>query len=102
MTQEQVSLIEKFENILSRGYYCSGVDVTNVYNDVFNKNLRPSNCSSCIAQRIRELIAAKKAFLKAQEALEKEQVDNASTEENNAAGEAENKPVKKAGRPKKS
>ncbi len=97
MTQEQVSLIEKFENILSRGYYCSGVDVTNVYNDVFNKNLRPSNCSSCIAQRIRELIAAKKAFLKDVEALEKEQVNDVPTEENNEVVE----PVKKAGRPKK-
>ena len=97
MTQEQVSLIEKFIEIRNRGYYADGGQVTSVYNEVLNKNLRPSNCGSCIRQRIGELEVALKAYKKAQEALEKEQVNDVPTEENNEVVE----PVKKAGRPKK-
>ena len=97
MTDNDIKLIEKFIDIRNRGYYCDGGQVTEVYNRVLNKNLRPSNCGSCIRQRIGELEVALRAYKKAQEALEKEQVNNVPTEENNEVVE----PVKKVGRPKK-
>ena len=97
MTDNDIKLIEKFIDIRNRGYYCDGGQVTEVYNRVLNKNLRPSNCGSCIRQRIGELKVALRAYKKAQEALEKEQVNNVPTEENNEVVE----PVKKVGRPKK-
>lgn len=97
MTEEDIKIIEKFIDIRNRGLFCDGGQVTTVYNRVLNKNLRPSNCGSCIRQRIGELEVALKAYKKAQEALEKEQVNNVPTEENNEVVE----PVKKAGRPKK-
>lgn len=97
MNDNDIKLIEKFIEIRNRGHYCDGGQVTEVYNRVLNKNLRPSNCGSCIRQRIGELEVALKAYKKAQEALEKEQVENVPTEENNEVVE----PVKKAGRPKK-
>ena len=102
MTQDDVKLIEKFIEIRNKGHFCDGTQVTDVYNRVLNKNLRPSNCSSCIRQRIGELEVALKAHKQALEALKEKEADNASIEENKASGEAENKPVKKAGRPKKS
>lgn len=101
INDNDVKLIEKFIEIRNKGHFCDGTHVTDVYNRVLNKNLRPSNCSSCIRQRIGELEVALKAHKQALEALKEKEVDNASTEENNAAGEAENKSVKKAGRPKK-
>lgn len=97
MTEKDIELIEKFIDIRNRGYYCDGGQVTEVYNRVLNKNLRPSNCGSCIRQRIGELEVALKAYKKAQEAIKTEQVNNVPTEENKVSGE----PVKKVGRPKK-
>lgn len=97
MNDNDIKLIEKFIEIRNRGHYCDGSQVTEVYNRVLNKNLRPSNCGSCIRQRIGELEAALRAYKKAQEVLEKEQVNDVPTEENNEVVE----PVKKVGRPKK-
>lgn len=97
MNNDDIKLIEKFIEIRNRGYYCDGGQVTEVYNRVLNKNLRPSNCGSCIRQRIGELEVALKAYKKAQEALEKEQVNDVPTEENNEVVEA----VKRPGRPPK-
>lgn len=97
MTEEDIKIIEKFIDIRNRGLFCDGGQVTEVYNRVLNKNLRPSNCGSCIRQRIGELEVALKAYKKAQEALEKEQVENVPTEENKEAVEA----VKRPGRPPK-
>lgn len=98
MNQEQINLIDKFEKILLRGSFCDGTEVTNLYNEVFNKNLRPSNCSSCIASRIRELLVARNAYKQAIEASKKEEVNNTPKEENNAPESTSNKAV---GRPKK-
>lgn len=102
MTQEDIKFIEKAIEIRNKGMFVNSTELTDVYNRVLNKNLRPSNCGSCIRQRIGELEAALKAYKQAIEAQKKQDVDNAPTEDNKASGEAENKPVKKAGRPKKS
>lgn len=97
ISNEDIIKIEKFIDIRNRGYFCSGNDVTEVYNRVLNKNLRPSNCGSCIRQRIGELEVALRAYKKAQEAQKKQQVNDVPTEENNEAVEA----VKRPGRPPK-
>ena len=41
--------------IVKQGKRISGTDITEIYNSVFKKNLRPTNCSSCINQRYKEL-----------------------------------------------
>lgn len=97
MTEDDIKLIEKFIDIRNKGYYANGGQVTEVYNRVLNKNLRPSNCSSCIRQRINELEVALKAHKQAIEAQKNEVVDNSPIDENNEAVEA----VKKSGRPPK-
>ena len=97
MNDSDIKLIEKFIEIRNRGYYADGGQVTEVYNRVLNKNLRPSNCGSCIRQRIGELEVALKAHKQALEAQKKQEVIDAPTEENKVSGE----PKKKVGRPKK-
>ena len=110
-TDEDIKLIKKFVDIKNRGYYANGTEVTEVYNRVLEKRLAPTNCGSCIRQRICELEGALTQF---ERKLQKEQemasegvsdagVGNAKGEENKTivdeTGE-QNKP-QKAGRPKK-
>ena len=82
ISDENRSIIRKFENIMRRGLYASGEQVTQIYNSVLGKNVRPTNCGSCIRSRITELVnalnkveadEAKQAEIKAQEALKEEQ-----------------------------
>lgn len=87
MTNEDVSIIEKFISIKNRGLYASGEQVTEVYNRVLEKNLKPTNCGSCIRHRIQELEDALRRFKKkielenkAQEASKIEEVDNTPQE----------------------
>ena len=104
MSENDIILIEKFINIRNKGYYCSGNEVTEVYNRVLNKNLRPSNCSSCIRQRINELEVALNAYKKAQEASNNADPIATPSEGKEAIvepTESENKPIRKAGRPKR-
>ena len=87
MTNEDVNIIEKFISIKNRGLYASGEQVTEVYNRVLEKNLKPTNCGSCIRHRIQELEDALRRFKKkielenkAQEASKNEEVDNTPQE----------------------
>lgn len=87
MTNEDVNIIEKFINIKNRGLYASGEQVTEVYNRVLEKNLKPTNCGSCIRHRIQELEDALRRFKKkielenkAQEASKVEEVDKTPQE----------------------
>ena len=91
MTNEDVNIIEKFISIKNRGLYASGEQVTEVYNRVLEKNLKPTNCGSCIRHRIQELEDALRRFKKkielenkAQEASKVEEVDNTPQEEKEA------------------
>lgn len=54
-TDEDIEAVEKFSSILNRGRYCNINEVTDVYNRVLEKAVRPTNCSSCIRQRVFEL-----------------------------------------------
>lgn len=103
INKEDIELIKKFADIKRRGYYCDGGQVTVVYNRVLNRNERPTTCGACIRQRIQALEDALRAYesqqakIKASEALENEQVDNVTPEENKVSEE----PKKKVGRPSK-
>ena len=73
ISEENRNIIRKFENIMRRGLYASGDQVTQIYNSVLDKNVRTTNCGSCIRSRITELVKAlnkveaDEAKLKAQE-----------------------------------
>lgn len=55
LTQEDVEMVKGFQDILNRGKFASGKQVTDVYNRVFGTKLAPTNCSSCIRHRIGKL-----------------------------------------------
>ena len=85
-TDEDVKLVEKFIDIRNRGYYCDGAQLTEAYNRILDKHLNPTNCGSCIRQRVNELEEALNRFKRSLE-LEKK-------EEPVPVKEEENKPVK--------
>ena len=83
ISEENRNIIRKFENIMRRGLYASGDQVTQIYNSVLDKNVRTTNCGSCIRSRITELVKAlnkwevDEAKLKAKEEEIKEETENA-------------------------
>lgn len=87
-TSEDVQMVEKFIDIRNKGFYCDGGQLTQVYNRVLHKSAPPTNCGSCMRQRIGELEMALTAFKKTLE------VNN--TPEENKASETK----AKVGRPK--
>lgn len=52
---ENINTFNKISEIANRGHRINGNDITELYNSVFNKQLKPTNCSSCISQRYREV-----------------------------------------------
>lgn len=90
--KEDIELVEKFIQIRNKGYYADGTQLTEVYNRVLDKRVNPTNCGSCIRQRINELEEALNRFKRLSEAQGKQEVDNTKEEENKA--------VRKAGKKK--
>lgn len=95
--------METFIQLVKRGSRISGVEITELYNKVFGKNLRPTNCGSCISQRYKELKVAydnfKKELVKQEEkAKALEVLDELMTP---TQEELEENNPKKKGRPKK-
>lgn len=66
-TNEDVSMVEKFIEIKNKGFYANGTELTEVYNRVLEKSVPPTNCGSCIRQRIQELENALNQFKKQME-----------------------------------
>lgn len=100
-TNEDVKLVEKFIDIKDRGYYVEGYELTQVYNRVLEKNVQPTNCGSCLRQRINELQVALQQFKKsievnseASEGITEDKVDN-TKEEDKKPLKKENKKIKK-------
>ena len=85
ISEEDRLKIRKFEEIKNKGMYASGVDVTEVYNRVLNKRLPSTNCSSCIRQRVQEMVTA----------LNREEEQERKAAEVAKALEEENKPETK-------
>lgn len=96
-TDEDIKLIKKFVDIKNRGYYASGSEVTEVYNRVLEKRVNPTNCGSCIRQRVCELEGALTQFERKLQ-REQEMASNSSNEQElNNVKEEENKAVTDAG-----
>ena len=55
------------------------------------RSVAPTNCGSCLRQRVIELEDALNRFKKLSEALKQEEVDNTKEEENKAVRKAANK-----------
>ena len=72
---DQLQAMERMINIVKRGYYIAGKDVTKLYNEIFNKELPVTNCSSCIRQRFAELRQSYNNYIESQKALETETVN---------------------------
>lgn len=91
-TKEDIELIEKFIDIKNKGYYCDGTQLTEVYNRVLEKNVKVTNCGSCLRQRVCELEDALNHFKKLSERQKEIEVEDSPQEEN--------KEPKKAGKKK--
>lgn len=103
--QEDIKLVEKFIEIKNKGYYCDGMQLTQVYNRVLGKNVNVTNCGTCLRGRVSELEAALNQFKEmakkqelAQEALKKDEQATVKEDENKEPTVEK----KRVGRPKKS
>lgn len=92
-TNDDVKMVEKFIQIRNKGYYCDGGQLTQVYNRVLEKNVPPTNCGSCMRQRIGELENALNQFKKQMELSGFTNADDYSNEVNAIREEIENKAV---------
>lgn len=54
-SEYDIMMVEKFIDIKNKGYYADGKQVTEYYNKLLNKHATPTNCGSCIRQRVGEL-----------------------------------------------
>lgn len=81
-TDEDIKLVEKFIEIRNKGFYIDGGQLTEVYNRVLDKRVNPTNCGSCIRQRINELEESLNRYKRSLEASKEEEVNNMSQEEN--------------------
>lgn len=79
-TDEDIKFVEKAIEIKNKGYYLDGGQLTEVYNRVLEKRATPTNCGSCIRQRVSELEAALAQFKKMNEKVE-ETVDTKSEQD---------------------
>lgn len=52
LDKETVERIRAFKEIMDRGRFANGAQVTEVYNRVFGTRLASTNCASCIRKRI--------------------------------------------------
>lgn len=111
ITENDLILIKKFEDILKHGFYASGSEVTAVYNKVFGTKLSSTNCSSCIRSRVQKLVQAKNLYLsqlelpkEEEQVIEKEknkQVEEKKEEKANESHKRGNGGKKGKGRSKK-
>ena len=54
-SEYDIMMVEKFIDIKNKGYYADGKQVTEYYNKLLGKHVTPTNCGSCIRQRVGEL-----------------------------------------------
>lgn len=80
-TNEDVIMVEKFIDIKNKGFYCDGGQLTEVYNRVLEKSAPPTNCGSCMRQRISELEGALNQFKKTLEVKEEAQNESVRKEQ---------------------
>lgn len=93
-TKEDIELVEKFIDIRNRGYYVSGEQLTSAYNRILHKNVNPTNCSSCLRQRVNELAEALERFKRLSEASKPDEPITTPEEENKAVVDQKNEDMK--------
>ena len=54
-TSDDIKFVEKAIEIKNRGFYVDSAQLTEVYNRVLEKHAAPTNCGSCLRQRVTEL-----------------------------------------------
>lgn len=96
-SKEDIELVEKFIEIKNKGYYCDGMQLTQVYNRVLEKNVNVTNCGSCLRGRVSELETALRQFKALSEKTKVEESTTDTPEQNNEPVEQK----KRVGRPKK-
>lgn len=89
-TNDDIEMVEKFIDIRNRGYYCDGAQLTEVYNRVLERHVNPTNCGSCLRQRVNELADALERF-KRQVALEEQKKQEETPVEENKKPKAKKK-----------
>lgn len=82
-----IPYLDKFYEAQHRGLFVDGKTATDIYNKVFNANLKATSCQTCIRQRVRELTEAYNDF---KTKLKNEEEKTVEVQQ-----------VKKVGRPKK-
>ena len=103
ISSEDLEKIDKFENIMNRGFYAAGTEVTDLYNKIFDQKLSYTNCSSCIRTRISKMAVAKKRYLEqlAQAEENKQEVEEKKEETTNESHKGSDGGKKGKGRSKK-
>lgn len=89
--KEDIEMVEKFIDIRNRGFYVDGTQLTEVYNRVLEKHVNPTNCGSCLRQRVNELADALERFKRLSEASKPDEPITTPEEENKAVRKAKNK-----------
>lgn len=103
-TNDDVRMVEKFIEIKNKGFYCDGKQLTEVYNRVLEKKATPTNCGSCIRQRVTELESALNQFKKQMELsgmTSTHDLINEIEAIHEVVNKSSDEPRKKGGRPKK-
>ena len=60
LNKELSGKIDKFYDILNRGFYCSANEVVETFNTVFpNEKMRFTTCSSCLRKAVLKMVAYK-------------------------------------------
>lgn len=62
ISNEDLALIRKMEEIGQHGYYVDSVQLTDLYNRVLEKKVNPTNCGACLKTRLNELVEAANKF----------------------------------------
>lgn len=75
-TNEDIAFVEKAIEIRNKGYYIDGGQLTEVYNRVLDKRATPTQCGSCLRQRVNELEGALNQFKKLNEKVEEEKKED--------------------------
>ena len=87
ITDSNMEKIRKFKHMLSSSYYADGGEVTEVYNEVFGRHERPTNCGTCIRQRMVQLVGAMEAIERRLEEVESKANDVVKKEDNDGSKE---------------
>lgn len=88
--------ILKFKDMLKNAYYADGGQVTEVYNEVFGARERPTNCGTCIRQRMNALVGALDAIDRKLEELDKKSKEETKEVDNGGTGKTKARKAKKA------